>query len=192
MVMRSRLVFCGVAAALGLAGGASAECSVSSDSGAAGRALNTTVQADASIVVSMSLLPKLMKIDYAREAARKPSCDLGPFTAGSASYHLYGEDKDGRQRKAIPARKGDPIAEILPITDMVKMIEASKQGKQAPIEGYLLATVTKSEFTGWRYYLGLPDPAVLKDDMAEALAGGTTPIFRNGGDGKTSIFLPAK
>ncbi|WP_116090311.1 hypothetical protein [Sphingomonas crusticola] len=189
--MRSRLII-GVAATLGLAGGASAECIVSSDAGAAARPIDMTVQADASIVASMSLLPKLMHLDYAHEAANRPSCDLGSFTAGTSSYALYGEDKAGRVRKAIPAKKGDPIAEIMPVTDMVKMIEASKQGKQAPVEGYLLATLTKTDFTGWRYYSGLPDPAALKRDMAEMLGGGATPIFRNGADGKTAIFVPNK
>jgi hypothetical protein len=189
--MSARLVI-GVAAALALAGGASAECTVSADAGAAARPIDMTVQADASIVASMSLLPKLMHLDYAREVSSKPSCDLGSFSAGTASYQLYGDDKPGRRRKAIPAAKGDPVAEIMPVTDVVKMIEASKQGKQAPVEGYLLATITKTDFTGWRYYSGLPDQIVLKRDMAEILGGGATPIFRNGADGKTAIFMPGK
>ncbi|MDY7526229.1 hypothetical protein [Sphingomonas sp. 10B4] len=75
------------------------------------------------------------------------------------------------------------------MTDIMKAISASKQGKSATVEGYLLATVTKTEFTGWRYYTGMPDTATLKRDMAEALGGSAAPIFRNGADGKTEIFV---
>ncbi len=188
--MRSKLVM--VLTAFGLANGAWAQCALSSDAGAAAKPLDTAVQADMSLVVSMSLLPKLMRLDYGREVASRPSCNFGTFTVGSSSYALYGEDKAGRVRKAIPDKKGDPVAEIIPVTDMVKMIEASKQGKQAPVEGYMLATITKRDFTGWRYYSGLPDEAVLKRDMAEILGGSAKAIFRNGADGKTSIFVGQK
>jgi hypothetical protein len=34
----------------------------------------------------------------------------------------------------------------------------------------------------------MPDPATLKHDMAEALGGDGTPIFRNGADGKTTLY----
>jgi hypothetical protein len=166
-----------------------AECSVSPDAGAVAKPIDLTVKADANIVASMSLLPKLMHIDYSSVAGKKPSCDLGQFTAGAASYELYGDDKAGRQRTARPNRKGDPIALIVPVTDIMKAISASKQGKSASIEGYLLATVTKTEFTGWRYYTGMPDTASLKRDMADALGGSAVPIFRNGANGNTEIFV---
>ncbi|MEB0303595.1 hypothetical protein, partial [Mucilaginibacter sp. 5C4] len=41
----------------------------------------------------------------------------------------------GRQRTAKPAPKGDPIAQIVPVTDIMKAISASKQGKSATVEG---------------------------------------------------------
>jgi hypothetical protein len=138
----------------------------------------------------MSLLPKLMHIEYSSAAGKKPSCDLGQFTAGAASYELYGDNKAGRQRVAKPARKGGAIAQMLPVTDIMKALDASKQGKSATVEGYLLATVTKTEFTGWRYYTGMPDTETLKHDMAAALTGSGAPIFRNGADGKTAVFVP--
>lgn len=190
--MRNRLLLGAVAAAFGIASGASAACTVSADAGAAARPVDMAIQADASLLVSMTMLPKMMHIDYSSAAADKPSCDLGPFAVGAGSYELYGEDKAGRVRKAMPAKKGDPIAQIIPVADIVQMIESSKQGKAAPTNGYLLATITKSDLTGWRYYTGMPDQAMLKQDIADVLGGGATPIFRNGADGKTSIFVPKK
>jgi hypothetical protein len=52
--------------------------------------------------------------------------------------------------------------------------------------------VTKTDFTGWRYYTGMPDTATLKRDMVEALGGSAAPIFRNEADGKTQIFVPKR
>jgi len=190
--MRNRWAVCAAVTIFAAVSPARAECSVSSDAGAVAKPIDVTVQADANIVASMSLLPKLMHIDYSSAAGKKPSCDLGEFTAGTATYEIYGDDKGSRQRMAKPARKGDPIAQIVPVTDLMKAINASKQGKSATVEGYLLATVTKTEFTGWRYYTGVPDLATLKHDMAEALTGSTAPIFRNGADGKTAIFVSKK
>jgi len=174
------------------AGTAHADCQVSSDAGAAARPLNATVQADADLVIAMSMLPKLMHVDY-ESAARKSGCDLGPLAAGDAAYELWGDDTHMRERKAIPAKKGAPIALILPVVDFVKAFSAPFQpGKpaQAQVEGYLLATVTKGDVTGWIYYTGMPDPATLKHDMADALAGRGHPIFRAGADGNTSLFVP--
>lgn len=190
--VRNRSAFCVTLAIFAAASPASAACSVSSDVGAVSRPIDITVQSDADIVASMSLLPKLMHIDYSSAAAKTLSCDLGQFTAGAATYELYGDDKAGRQRMAKPAQPGDPIAQIVPVTDIMKAIEASKQGKPGAVEGYLLATVTKTEFTGWRYYTGMPDTAALKRDMGDALAGSLAPIFRNGADGKTAIFVPKR
>jgi hypothetical protein len=178
-----------ILAMLGLAGAAQAECAVSADAGAVAKPLNPTVQADADIIVSMSMMPKLMHIDYA-SAAKKPACDLGPLTPGGDSYRLWADDKAGRQRKAIPARKGGPVAMLVPVTDIMKALQASKEGKSGSVEGYLLATVGKGDFTGWRYYSGVPDAATLKHDMAEVLTGGASPIFRQGADGKTMLFVP--
>lgn len=190
--MRNRLAVSAAVAIFVNASPALAECSVSSDAGAVAKSIDLTVQADANIVASMSLLPKLMHIDYSSAAGKKPLCDLGQFTVGAASYELYGDDKAGRQRTAKPARKGDPIAQIIPVTDIIKAISASKEGKSATVEGYLLATVTKTDFTGWRYYIGMPDTATLKHDMVAALGGSAAPIFYNGAGGKTEIFVPKR
>ena len=46
---------------------------------------------------------------------------------------------------------------------------------EAQVEGYLLATVTRSDVTGWVYYTGMPDAATLKHDMADMLAGNGQP-----------------
>ena len=168
---------------------AQAECSVSSDASATVRPLIAAVQADADVIVSMSLLPKLMHIDYAA-AAKKTSCDLGRITSGSGAYELWGDDAGGGQRKGLSAKKGDPIALVLPVTDILKALEASKAGKAATIEGYLLATVTRTDFTGWRFYTAMPETGTLKIDMAAELGGSINPIFRNGPDGKTSLLMP--
>ena len=126
-------------------------------------------------------------MDYAQEARKTPACNLSQFAVGSATYQLFGE---GTARKALPAAKGGAIAEIVPVTNILKAIEASKSGKTAPIEGYLLATITKNDFTGWRFYTGMPTASVLMHDMAEALESNGSFIFRNGADGKTSIAVP--
>jgi len=66
---------------------AQAECSVSSDASTSVRPLNAAVQADADVIVSMSLLPKLLHIEHAT-AAKKPACDLGQITSGDGAYEL--------------------------------------------------------------------------------------------------------
>lgn len=170
---------------------AQAECSVSFEANARVRSLNPTAQTDANLIISMSMLPKLMHIDYAG-AARKLVCNLGQLTAGDTAYKLWGDDAGGRQRKGLPEKKGGPIALVVPVTDIMKAIAASKEGNATAVEGYLLATVTKTDFTGWRFYTAMPDVPTLKHDMAEALAGGAKPIFRNDADGKASLFVPKR
>jgi hypothetical protein len=181
---------CALLGVSSLSGVAHAACAVSSDAGAVVSPISMATPGSADIVVSMSLLPKLLHLDYASAARDTPSCELGQFVVNGQTYTLYGSDDKARSRKALSAAKGQPIAQVLGVTNILKAIEASKQGKAAPVEGYLLATLTKNDFTGWRYYTGLPDPEVLKHDMADVLRGGGTPIFRNGADGKTSIFVP--
>lgn len=188
LIMSNWLRGCTVLMSLLAAGTAQAECSVSSDAEATVRPLNATAESDANLIVSMSMLPKLMHIDYAG-VAKKPACNLGQLTPGDTAYELWGDDAGGRQRKGLPAKKGRPVALLVPVTDIMKAIEASKVGKAATVEGYLLATVTKTDFTGWRFYTAMPDVVTLKHDMAEALAGRATPIFSNGADGKTSLFV---
>lgn len=186
--MRCWVVIGSLVAAFG-ATGAAADCAVSSDTGAVSKPVDASTKEGAALVVSMSMLPKLMHIDYT-SAARKRGCDLGSFSAGTKTYELYGDDEAGRHREAIPAKKGGPVAAMVPITDIMKAIEASENGQTVQIEGYLLATITRHDFTGWRFYTGMPDQDVLRHDMAEALGGTGAPIFRNSADGKTELFMP--
>ncbi|UAK25543.1 hypothetical protein [Sphingomonas nostoxanthinifaciens] len=183
-LIRGSMVVVGMATA----GAAYAECAVSADQGASVRAINPAIQADADLIVSMSVMPKLMHLDY-QAAAQRPYCDLGTIS-GDDDYELWGSDTAGRQRKALPVKKGQPIAVVLPVVDMMKAIDAAKAGKAAPTEGYMLATIGKSDLTGWRFYTAMPNVTVLKHDMAQALAGDGAPIFRNGADGKTALFVP--
>lgn len=186
---------CVVSALLLAAGTARAECSVSSDPGAVAHPLKASVQADVELILVMGALPKLMHVDY-DGAAKKTGCELGPLAPGDAAYTLWGDDAHGRQRKAIPAKKGAPVALILPVVNVMKALMAAQQQPGAkppvaPTEGYLLATVARDEVTGWIYYTGMPDADTLKHDMAEMLAGHGHPIFRSHANGKTDIFVPA-
>lgn len=187
--MRKFLLGCTIIAVTVVATRAQAECSVSPDPNVVSRTLDATVHEDTDLIVSMTMLPKLMHVDY-DSAARKTGCDLGQLVKGDSSYELWGDDKGRRERKAVPATRGAPIALVLPVVDILKAIAASKEGKSAQVEGYLLGTITKSDFTGWRYYTGMPDSGTLKHDMVDALAAKGRPIFRSGSDGKTNIFVP--
>lgn len=187
--MRKLVRRCMIAASLFVTATAHAQCSVSSDRDSAVRPLNAAVQADANLVASMTMLPKLMHIDY-ESAAKTTGCNLGQFTAGDAMYELWGDDAGGRHRKAVPAKKGSPVAIVLPVIDILKAVAAQQQGKSAQVEGYLLATITTGDFTGWRYYTGMPDPATLKHDMADVLSHKGSPIFQSGSDGKINLFVP--
>jgi hypothetical protein len=181
------------AIALGLcaAGAARAECSVTADAGAVARPLNMAVQADADLIVTMAMLPKMLHIDYAA-AAKRSGCDLGQVTAGDAAYELWGDDASGHQRRALPASKGAPVAMIVPVFDLLKALTSPGANKTAQTEGYLLAVISKNgDFTGVRYYTGIPGVDVLKRDMAEALAGRGGGIFRTGKDNKITLFVPA-
>jgi hypothetical protein len=177
---------CVIAASLFVAGAAHADCSVSSDPKAVARPLSMTVQADADLMIAMTMLPALLHIDY-DSAAKKVGCDLGQLAPGDAAYELWGDD--GSQRKALPATRGAPVAMIVPVFDLLKALTAPGKDKSAQTEGYLLAIVTKRDFTGWRYYTGMPDAATLKHDMADALAGKGNAIFRSTG-GKVTLFTP--
>lgn len=187
--MRKSLLGCVITLSVFLASSAYAECAVSSDSNATARPLNPTVKADTDLIVSMAMLPKMMHVDY-DSSTKKSGCKLGPLVNGDNSYELWGDDSGGRHRKAVPTAKGAPVALVLPVVDIMKAITASKEGKSAQVEGYLLGTITKGDFTAWRFYTGMPDPSILKHDMADVLAGRGSPIFRSGSDGKTSLFVP--
>ena len=69
-------------------------------------------------------------------------------------------------------------------------IAAAQQDKKPTIAGYLLATITSTELTGWRFYTGMPDADTIKRDMAQALSADGSFIFKNGADGKTTIYVP--
>lgn len=187
--MRRLLLGCTIAGSIFVTGSAHAECTVSSDAGAAVRPLNATVSDDVHLIVSMTMLPKLMHVDY-DTAAKKSGCNLGQLVNGDDAYELWGDDSGMRQRKAVPTTAGAPVAIVLPVIDIMKAIAASKAGKSAQVQGYLLGTITRGDFTGWRYYTAMPDPGMLKHDMADVLAGKGHAIFRSGPDGKTSIFVP--
>jgi hypothetical protein len=187
--MRTLLRCCTLTVLLVAAHAADAECSVSSDAGAAARPLNPAVQADTDLIISMTMLPKLMHVDYA-SAAKARGCDLGRLESADGAYELWGDDSGLRQRKAISAKKGSKVALIVPVIDIMKAITAQKQGKSAQVQGYLLATITPSDFTAWRYYTGMPDPGTLKRDMGDALAGRGNAIFQSGADGKVNLYIP--
>jgi len=190
--MRSVIRYCLTAAgALAAASAAQAECVVSSDPGFAIRTLDATAQADANIIATMSILPRMMRIDY-RSAAKKKGCSLGLLATTGPTYELWGNDKDGRQRKAIPTSRGAPVAMIIPIVDLLKQLSAKDPKKSGAIDGFLLATVSEDSLTGWRYFTGMPDPATLKREMSEALAGRGRPIFRSAASGTMNIILPGK
>lgn len=183
-----------IAAAIGfwMAAPVSAECPDASYGTGAVRALDVAKnKADADVIISMSMMPKLMHIDYRAEASRKPACKLAEFEVGSSKYELRADDTAGGTRRvALPDQKGAPVAELIPVTNIMEAIEASKQGKTASVSGYMLATVSKNDFTGWRLYTGVPNQATLAADMVAALGGTMRPIFRNDGrSGKTDLFV---
>lgn len=173
------------------ASAAQAECKVSSDPGFAIRTLNATSQADANIVASMAVLPRAMRIDY-KSATKKSGCSLGLLADTGPTYELWGSDKDGRQRKAIPLSKGAPAALIIPIVDLLKQLSAKDPSRSGAIDGFLLATISNDTLTGWRYFTGMPDTPTLKREMSEALAGRGRPIFRSAANGTMNITLPAR
>lgn len=179
------------AAALVMAGAAEAACTASADPQAAVRRLDASNQADANLIVGMTMMPKLMQIDYGA-ASRKAGCSLGALPGGDGSYKLWAEDKGGRQRKALSATKGAPAALVIGVFDLMKQL-TKPSGSSATIEGYMLATVDRTSLTAWRYYSGMPDAETLKTDMAAALAGQIpSPIFRSGADGQVTLFVPGK
>lgn len=167
-----------------------ADCSVSSDAAAAEKTIDPGVDSDADLVFSMSMMPAFLHIDYASVAKAKPSCKLGQFDAGTLGYSLYGDDDHGHQRIAKPDHKGKPFATMIPVVNLMKAIESSKNHQPpAKVEGYFLATIDKSGITGWIYYTGMPDADTLRHDMAQALAGTGHPIFKRNGDGKIEVFV---
>ena len=99
----------------------------------------------ADIVVSMSLLSKLLHLDYASAARDTPSCELGQFVVNGQTYTLYGSDDKGRSRKALSAAKGQPIAQVLGVTNILKAIEASKT-----------KTMMLQELVTWDLYIRIP------------------------------------
>ena len=167
-----------------------AECSVSSDANVAEKTINPGNQADARLPISMSMMPEILHIDYASVAKAKPSCKLGQFDAGAAGYSLYGDDDNGRNRIAKPDRKGASVATVIPVIDLIKMLNSGKTGgPPAQVQGYFLATIDKSGLTGWRYYTGMPDTDTLQRDMQQALIGAGRPIFKRDSEGNIRLFM---
>jgi hypothetical protein len=146
---------------------------------------------DADLMVSMSMMPKLLHMDYQTEFPRHLSCRLSGFEADALQYELRGDDiTAGTRRIASSDKLGAPIAELIPVTNILDAIASSKLGKTAPISGYMLATLSKDDFTGWRLYTGIPNQVSLSADMMAALSGKMQPLFRNNTrTGKTELFV---
>ena len=154
------------------------------------RTLNATNEQDTGLIVSMSMMPKLMRVEYATEAAKRLDCVMTQFAVGSTTYELRANDlQAGTLRLAATARKGSPIAELLPVTDIMAAIEASKQGKTAQVSGYMLAIIDKSGLTAWRFYTDVPDQATLVADMTTALSGAGSPIVKVDKKGQATLFV---
>ena len=178
-------------AIFGLAASATAECP-SADSGTGvARRLDPQNKGDVDLIVSMSLMPKLLKVDYAKARSVTLVCDLTRFSADGNDYDLRASGTDaGTARVAIASAKNATVAELLPVTNIMAIIEASKAGRTAPVSGYMLATIGKGDVTGWRLYTAVPNQATLETDMTAALDGTLQPVFRTDAtSGKTNIFV---
>lgn len=101
---------------------------------------------------------------------------------------IFGDTRMGET--PLPIDDCGAIIELVPVSNLIAAIEVSKQGKTAPISGYMLVTLTKSDTTGWRLYDGLPNQQRLVTDMTAALGGSLHLVFRKGADGKSAIFVP--
>lgn len=179
----------GIAAtALLAASTARAECSSAAAPGAQERKIDPLSQTDTNLVISMTMMPAFRHVDY-DHVTERPACDLGPLAVGGTAYELWGDEMSGWQRKALPARKGEPIALLVPVTDVAQLLASAKTGRAAQSEGFMLAVVTKANLIGWRFYTAIPDAAVLRRDMADALAGTSQPIFRTTAGNRTTIFM---
>jgi hypothetical protein len=134
---------------------------------------------NASLFFSMTMLPKLEKWRYDTFRAGGSSCERGRFDVGSITYSLSGEngDKDAA-RRAISAKPGAPLAALVPVNNFLAALESAARDHAAPIEGYLLITMSGQVVMGWRLYSAIPSDAVLQADMAEALTGRMHFIFR--------------
>ena len=104
---------------LSASGPLSARCAVAADPWASVKTIDPQSQTDANLIIAMSMLPKLVHMDYAEVLASKPvlagmrSCNLGNFSFGAEAYQLYGaDDEQGKVRVAIPVKKGDPVATL--------------------------------------------------------------------------------
>lgn len=125
-----KLVAAGMALAvmaLAVMGSAHAECPSPSAGNGAVHPLIASQKEDVDLMVSMSMMPKMLKITYGCEEAAKVPCNLSTFVVGSATYELraapYGLSN---ARIASPKEKGAPIAELVPVTNILAAIEASK------------------------------------------------------------------
>ncbi|WP_267383095.1 MULTISPECIES: hypothetical protein [unclassified Sphingomonas] len=170
---------------------ASASCPTPEDGTGKARVLSPTVNEDIDLTLSMSMMPKLMHLDYKGVSSSTLPCTLSKFKAGEQDYTLQAtESERGTGRRAMSDAKGKPIAEIVPVTNIIAAMEASKQGKSAGVSGYMLITLDKHTITGWRFYTGLPNQEVLVADITAALTSGLPRLFAiDNATGKSSIFV---
>ena len=191
--MLKRFIAGAAIAAAWIATGASAECPAASYGSGVVHALNPTNKADVDLILSMSLMPKMLHISYDKEKGSKLPCELTRFDAASTTYQLAGSPVgSANARIAVPQNKNQPIAELVPITNIIETIEASKQGKTAPIRGYMLMTVSKADIIGWLLYTDVPNQQTLVADITSALGGTIKPVFKtDNASGKSSIYMPS-
>jgi hypothetical protein len=170
---------------------AASPCSTTGSADAAVKPVSLQDKSDASLLVSMSMLVRMQRLNRAGVARSGSTCERARFEAAGGHYVLMGENDDkGGVRRAIPDRKDLPAAVLLPVTDMKTILAAAQQKQKPPVDGYLLATVSGDDITGWRLYTAIPADAVLETDIGAALAGRDRFLFRS--DLKTnSIALPA-
>jgi len=165
---------------------------VSKGTAASLRLLSNRTDEGVAIILSMSMLPKLIKLDYATAATSGTPCERRVILVGSQTYRLIGEDQDQMAvRRALPKKGGQPIAILVPISDLNKILDTVMTHQPPPIDGYMLATITRQDLTGWQYYSAIPDDDVLGAAIKSALEGGLKPIFRNEGQ-QTKIFVGPK
>ncbi|MGN6375982.1 MAG: hypothetical protein ACTHMG_10550 [Sphingomonas sp.] len=168
-----------------------AECPGATDGTGVAHQMSVDRKSDTDLVLSMSLMPRLMHLDYKSAAKQKLDCEMTQFKVGDETYDLKADPVNaGTSRVALPTSKGAPIAELVPVVKITDII-ASHGDKPTSPSGYMLATLTRQGVTGWRYYPAMPSQATLSADMIDALNGQSRPLFRSDTkSGKTEIYVP--
>ncbi|RHW18020.1 hypothetical protein D1610_05855 [Sphingomonas gilva] len=146
---------------------------------------HATDGAQADLLVAMAMSPKLAKITREAVIDRPSACRRGGFAVGSARYMLTGDDGDGMvPRRAHAEDAGAPVAYLLSTIDMQELVASADGGEPAGTLGYALMTSTEREDVAWAFYKAMPADRTLRADMARALSGEASPIFRT--DRRTS------